>query len=97
MLPVIVGIVLVALLLAFAFWLAGRAAARLMPDREIDPAQLRRFRLLSLLMLIPPAAAVWAIASGHAAVGIAILVATFVLPNFVAIGLQIRRGRRARG
>jgi hypothetical protein len=96
MLAVIVGIVLVALLLAFGLWLGERVSARLMPDREIDPATRRRFRVFIVLMFIPPAAAVWAIASGHAAVAIAILIATLVLPNFVTIALHIRRDRRAR-
>ncbi|HEY1596966.1 MAG TPA: hypothetical protein VGF74_16330 [Thermoleophilaceae bacterium] len=97
MLTVIVAIVLAAMFLAFCLWVGERVTARLMPDREIDPALRRRVGLVLVLMLIPPAAAVWAIANGHAALGIAILVATFVLPHFVAIGLQIRRGRRARG
>lgn len=37
----------------------------------------------------------WAFASGHSVIGIAVLVAVYVLPEFVLLPLRIRRSRRA--
>ena len=54
----------------------------------------RMLRLCVAAAIVVTAVCAWAFASGHAAIGIAVLVAVYVLPAFVLMPLRIRRSRR---
>ena len=82
-------------------WLGTKLASRMGTNRlaELNPQEKRRAytRLGVLLAIYVPATAVsvWALTSGHVGIGIAVLVAAFVLPDFVIVPLRIRRSREA--
>jgi hypothetical protein len=60
------------------------------------PARQRRLLWLGLLVtVLVTVACGWAFATGRPAVGIAVLVAFYILPEFVLVPLRIRRSRRA--
>ena len=63
--------------------------------RDLPPQQRRLLWLGLLVALLVTVACGWAFATGHPAVGIAVLVAFYVLPELVLIPLRIRRSRRA--
>jgi hypothetical protein len=93
---VVVAIVLLVVVGVIGARLGERLSQRLMPGREITPARRRRIRVFITLAFIPPVAAVAAFATGHPSVGIGIMLATFLVPNFVSIALHMRRDRRRR-
>jgi hypothetical protein len=93
---VVVAIVLLVLVGVIGAWLGERLSLRLMPGREITPARRRRIRMFTALAFIPPVAAAVAFVTGHPAVGIGIMLATFLVPNFVSIALHVRRDRGRR-
>jgi hypothetical protein len=55
----------------------------------------RTFWLMVVGMSIVNGVVAWSFVTGHAALGIALLVAIFVLPEFVLMPLRIRRSRAA--
>jgi hypothetical protein len=55
----------------------------------------RTFWLMMVGMSVVGGVAAWAFATGHAAIGIGVLVAVYVLPEFVLMPLRIRRSRAA--
>jgi hypothetical protein len=61
---------------------------------DLPPEQRRMFWLFITAAVVITAVCAWAFASGHAAIGIAVLVAFYVLPEFVLLPLRIRRSRR---
>jgi hypothetical protein len=63
--------------------------------RDLPPRQRRLLWLGLLLALLVTIVCGWAFATGHPAVGIAVLVAFYILPEFVLVPLRIRRSRRA--
>jgi hypothetical protein len=67
----------------------GRSIAEL-------PESKRRAILVTLAgSLVTMMVVVWSFAAGHAVVGVAVLVAVFVLPELVLILLRTRRSRAA--
>lgn len=62
---------------------------------EQAPPKRRLFWLSMGAGLVIAAFEAWAFRTHHAAVGVAVLIAFFVLPEFVLIPLRIRRSRRA--
>ena len=82
---------------AFGVWLGLRFSRRAGIGADARPAIRTRTLVLLTLMAVPSLVAAWAIVNGHAAVGIAILVAIFVVPNLIEIPTRIRQSnRRAR-
>jgi hypothetical protein len=82
---------------AIGLWLAPRFARRLgIPTDRPRTERVRIYAVLGVVLALG-LLAVWAIVKGHAALGIAILVAVYVLPNLVTIPIRIRQSnRRAR-
>jgi membrane protein YdbS with pleckstrin-like domain len=64
-------------------------------SRDLRTGKRRAVWLSMAVALVIAAGCGWAFTHGHAAVGIAVLVAFYVLPEFVLIPLRIRRSRRA--
>jgi Flp pilus assembly protein TadB len=62
---------------------------------DLPPDKRRMFWLFLAAAVIITAVCAWAFASGHAAIGIAVLVAFYVLPEFVLLPLRNRCSRRA--
>jgi hypothetical protein len=67
----------------------------LQAPRQQPPAKRRAFRLFLGVSLVIAAVVGWAFSTGHAGIGVAVLIVCFVLPEFVLIPLHIRRSRRA--
>ena len=63
--------------------------------RGLPPGQRRLFWLMMALTLVIGVVPAWLLVNGHAAIAIALLVAFYILPEFVLIPLRIRRSRRA--
>lgn len=76
--------------------LASRTGARGLKDLPAEQRRRARLTIGALLAIYVPATAVsvWALTSGHVGVGIAVLVAAFVLPDFVVVPLRVRRSRQ---
>ena len=62
---------------------------------DLPPDKRRMFWLSLAAAVAITVVCAWAFASGHAAIGIAVLVTFYVLPEFVLLPLRIRRSRRA--
>lgn len=67
----------------------------LQAPREQPPAKRRMLGLFLGVSLVIAAVVGWAFSTGHAGIGVAVLIVCFVLPEFVLIPLHIRRSRRA--
>ena len=80
-----------------SYWLMMRWMRRRVVKTPLDlpPDKRRQAWLYMAIGLAIAAVGGWAFTSGHAAIGIAILVAFYVLPQFVLIALRIRRSRQA--
>jgi hypothetical protein len=63
--------------------------------RALPPGKRRMVWLGMAVTLVIGVVPVWLIVTGHAAIGIALLVAFYILPEFVLVPLRIRRSRRA--
>jgi hypothetical protein len=63
--------------------------------RELPLARRRLFWLSICAGAVIAAFETWALNTHHGAVGIAVLIAFFVLPEFVLVPFRIRRSRRA--
>ena len=89
--------VFVVLLLAGIYWLSNAFLRRIGTKTlgEQAPANRRLFCLTMGAGLVKAAFEIWAFSTHHAAVGVAALVAFFVLPEFVLIPVRINRSRRA--
>ena len=72
-----------------------RRGVRMLAVSDLRPEKRRVFWLFMAGAVVVTAMCAWAFASGHAAIGIAVLVAVYVLPEFVLLPLRIRRSRRA--
>jgi hypothetical protein len=93
---VAVTLVLVVVLSATTYvlharWMRHRGYAT---PRDLSPRQRRLLALGLLLALLVTGVSGWAFATGHPAIGIAVLVAFYVLPEFVLVPLRISRSRR---
>jgi fatty acid desaturase len=90
------AVIITTFCIAAGVWLGVRLAARLgaKPLRELPPQTRRRFWLFLGLATLPTIGVVIAFASGHPGIGIAILVAVYILPTFITTLLPIRRARR---
>lgn len=78
---------------AVVFWLALQRS-RLRVGFSALPRERRRLIWLMLgAMAVVTGVVAWAFNSGHSTIGIAVLVAFFVLPEFVRTPLRIRRAR----
>lgn len=73
-------------------WMRGRGVRT---PRALPPDKRRKVWFYMTLGLVIAAVSGWAFTSGHAAIGIALLVAVYVLPEFVLMPLRIRRSRQA--
>lgn len=85
------------LMLAGIYWLSNAFLRKVGINTlsETTPPARRLFWLSMGAGLVIAAFEVWAFSTHHAAVGVAVLIAVFVLPEFVLIPLRIRRSRRA--
>jgi hypothetical protein len=77
-------------------WLAVRLGPRVTGKslRDIPPDRQRMALLMFAVMLAVAVVVAWSFISGHPAIGIALLVIFYVLPNFVTVPIRIRRSRR---
>jgi hypothetical protein len=89
--------VFVVLVLAGSYWLSNVFLRKIgIKTLGEQPSRNRRLFLLSMSAgLVIAAFEAWAFSTNHAAVGVAVLIAFFVPPEFVLIPLRIRRSRRA--
>jgi hypothetical protein len=82
---------------ALGIWLGMRLSRRVGAGADARPAIRTRTLVMLILMTLPALVAAWLIATGHAAIGIGILIAVFVIPNLIEIPIRIRQSnRRAR-
>jgi len=87
----------VVLVLAGSYWLSNVFLRKIgIKTLGEQPSRNRRLFLLSMSAgLVIAAFEAWAFSTNHAAVGVAVLIAFFVLPEFVLTPLRIRPSRRA--
>jgi hypothetical protein len=78
----------------FGLWLGMRLARRAGLKTDKPPAQRARVFVTIAATLGIGLFCAWAIANGHAAVGIGLLVALYVLPSLVLIPVRIRQSNR---
>jgi hypothetical protein len=97
----VAAVVAAVFLLGVSYWL-GNACLRKLGHKTLAetlaemPRRARRHLWLSMLVGLAIASVVgWAFSSHHGAIGVAVLVALFILPEFVLVPLRIRRSRRA--
>ena len=82
---------------ALGLWLGMRFAHKMGIKADVPPARRARSLVVLGAMLALGLLAAWAITNGHAAVGIGILVAIYVVPILVMIPVRIRQSnQRAR-
>lgn len=91
---VVVYLVILLLAIGGGVWIGTRSARRLNPGRTVSLHERWRTLAIAAPMLVVALIAPWLIVSGHPAVGIGLLVALLVLPNFVTVPLRIRRARQ---
>jgi hypothetical protein len=65
--------------------------------RDLPPNKRRLLWLGLALALLVTLVCAWAFATGHPAIGIGVLVAFSILPEFVLVPIRFRRSRRRRG
>lgn len=94
---VIATVVVVLIAVGIGYWVSNALMPRfgLKNMREQPPAKRRMFWLSMGVAVVIAAFEGWAFNTHHGGVGVAVLIAFFVLPEFVLIPLRIRRSRRA--
>ena len=73
-------------------WVTTRAMRR--RGIELPPKRRRSFRLMMTFTLLVAAISASCIATGHVAVGSAILIAALILPEFYFLPKRLRRARQ---
>ena len=95
----IAAVAFVAVVGGVTYWLMMRFLRRrgykLNTLSDLPPAKRRIIWVCLAVTLVVAAFCGWAFANGHAAIGIAVLVAVYVLPEFVLLPFRIRRSRQA--
>jgi Zn-dependent membrane protease YugP len=81
---------------ALGLWLANELARRVGLPTFTDLSVRRRVIVVASIAGTTAVAlfAAWTIANGQPAVGIALLVAVFVLPELIVLPIRVRRARR---
>jgi hypothetical protein len=92
----IAAMVITVAVVAGTVWFSSRYWSRigLMRPGDLPPGKRRNFWLIVVGSSLPALIGGIAIADGHPALGIAVLIAAFVLPEFVLMPIRIRRSRR---
>jgi H+/Cl- antiporter ClcA len=89
---VVVAIVCTLLGVALAYRLGPRVGLDMHP--RLTPAKKRRLAIMLTITVAVALLIVWALGTGHTALGISVLLAVMILPEFVLIPMRITRSRR---
>jgi hypothetical protein len=75
--------------------IAYRLGPRVGVDMQrLTPAKRRHLTIMLTVVGVIALLVVWALGTGHVAIGIVVLLAVMVLPEFVLVPLRIKRARR---